>query len=65
MAWYINMGKNLLKGVYIAVYAVGAAFLAWRYLFSGGDWTVTAAIIALIAGFIVQTVYNVKYKPRP
>ena len=59
------MLKNLLKISYLAVYAAGAALLVWRYFFNGSNAVRIAAIITLIVGFVINTVYNFKYKSRP
>ena len=57
--------KAILKYSYIAVYLVAAALLVWRYVFNGDNTVRIAAIAALIVGFVIQTTYNFKYKPRP
>ena len=59
------MIKTVLKIAYFAAYAAAAGLLVWRYFFSGGQWTMTAALIALGVGAVVHTAYNIKYKPRP
>lgn len=59
------MEKKILKAAYVAVYAAAAALLVWRYVFGGAKTVGTIGLAAMIVGFVIQTFYNFKYKPRP
>ena len=59
------MLKKALFCTYLAIYVVAAGLLVWRYFFNGSNAVRIAAIATLIVGFVINTVYNFKYKPRP
>ena len=59
------MLKKVLFCSYLAIYAVGIGLLIWRYFFNGSNAVRIAAIATLIVGFVINTAYNFKYKPRP
>ena len=59
------MLQKILKAAYVSAYAVGAVLLVMRYIAGAGDAVRNAGIAAMIAGVVIHTVYNFKYKPRP